>query len=58
MHINFTAILEIIIGVLFWKVFPGMIGRGEAANVISTVMKIIGVLLVVVGVFNFIVALF
>lgn len=58
MHINFQAILYIIIGILCWKVFPGMIGKGEAANIINIVLKIVGILLIVVGVFNFIVALF
>lgn len=58
MHINFAAILYIIIGILFWKVFPGMLGRGEAADIIKVVMKIVGILLVVVGAFQFVISLF
>lgn len=58
MHINFAAILYIIIGILFWKVFPGMLGRGEATDIIKVVMKIVGILLVVVGAFQFVISLF
>ncbi|MBP5547860.1 MAG: hypothetical protein J6X58_03075 [Bacteroidales bacterium] len=58
MHINFTGILYIIIGLLFWKVFPGIVGKGGASDIINTVFKILGILLVVVGTFVFVVSLF
>ena len=53
-HFNYSAILFIILGVLFLKVFPGMIGDGEASDVISTVFRIVGIILIVIGAFNFV----
>lgn len=57
MHINFSAILFIILGFLFWKVFPGMIGESSAADVIKVVLRIVGILLVVIGIFDLITSL-
>lgn len=54
---NYTAILQILIGVLFWKVFSNMFAENGATNVIRIVLRIIGILLVVVGAFNFVVSL-
>lgn len=53
MHINIEAIIAIIIGVLCLKVFPGIVGKGGAAEIINTILKIIGIILIIVGVIRF-----
>ena len=58
MHINFTAIFYIIIGVVMWQVLPGVISNGQGMDVIKSILKILGILILIVGVFNFITSLF
>lgn len=58
MHINFTAIFYIIIGVVMWQVLPGVISNGQGTDVIKSILKILGILILIVGVFNLITSLF
>lgn len=58
MHINFTAIFYIIIGVVMWQVLPGVISNGQGMDVIKSILKILGILILIVGVFNLITSLF
>lgn len=52
MHINFTAIFYIIIGIVMWRVLPGVISGGQGMDAIRSVLRILGILILIVGVFN------
>ena len=58
MHINFTAIFYIVIGVVMWQVLPWVISNGQGTDVIKSILRILGILILIVGVFNFITSLF
>ena len=58
MHINFTAIFYIVIGVVMWQVLPGVLSNDQGMNALKSVLRILGILILIVGVFNFITSLF
>ena len=58
MHINFTAIFYIIIGVVMWQVLPGVLSNDQGMDALKSVLRILGILILIVGVFNFITSLF
>jgi len=49
-----TSIFYIVLGVLMWKVFPGMFGSGKGLEVVKSVLRILGIVLIVVGAFQLI----
>jgi hypothetical protein len=58
MHINFTAIFYIVIGVVMWQVLPGVLSNDQGMDALKSVLRILGILILIVGVFNFITSLF
>lgn len=49
-----TAIFYIVLGIVMWQVFPGMIGRGSGTDAVKSVLKILGIILLIVGIFRLI----
>jgi len=58
MHINFTAIFYIVIGVVMWQVLPGVLSNDQGMDALKSVLRILGILILIAGVFNFITSLF
>lgn len=54
-----SAIIEIIIGLVIWKMVPGWITEGNKSvrDVIKLVCNIIGIILVIAGCYSLIMAL-
>ena len=52
MHFGFSNILYLVLGFLFLKVFPSMLGGDDTSNVLYVVFRIIGYILIAVGILS------